>query len=348
MPGTGPKRSAMDPGCAPRKLLPVLPSRAPEPGSLIGEGPLARVGLSQVLFSDGGVGVGITRVQLNDPVWRVASTIGPYHHVVYSYAPMKVSFEGAGSYVITPNEVVCQPPGQVYQRQEMYAGQELSVFAAVTPEVAALVGLERACSPGPLHVAGLPLRMSLQAWQLAHELMGRQAADRQDLEFAERAATLVAATVAVPSASCRPAKPVSPLTLRSHQALVSAVREHLATSYAQRTLPLGRLAGDIGVSPHHMARVFRAVTGHSIHQYRVQLRLRAALAGLATRQPITDLAISCGFATPSHLSDLFHRHFQIPPSQLRRELRAGGSRSGPGHAASQCGGQEPSSQARCP
>ena len=54
----------------------------------------------------------------------------------------------------------------------------------------------------------------------------------------------------------------------------------------------------------------------------MQLRLRAALAGLATRQPITDLAISCGFAIPSHLSRLFHRHFKTPPSQLRRELHA--------------------------
>jgi hypothetical protein len=32
---------------------------------------------------------------------------------------MRVSFEGAGCHVVTLNEVVCQPPGQVYQRQEM-------------------------------------------------------------------------------------------------------------------------------------------------------------------------------------------------------------------------------------
>lgn len=53
----------------------------------------------------------------------------------------------------------------------------------------------------------------------------------------------------------------------------------------------------------------------------MQLRLRAVLAGLASRQSITDLAMSCGFASPSHLTQLFRRHFKIPHSQLRRELR---------------------------
>jgi AraC-like DNA-binding protein len=52
----------------------------------------------------------------------------------------------------------------------------------------------------------------------------------------------------------------------------------------------------------------------------MQLRLRAVLAGLASGQPVTDLAVSCGFANPSHLSLLFRRYFKISPSQLRGEL----------------------------
>ena len=84
---------------------------------------------------------------------------------------------------------------------------------------------------------------------------------------------------------------------------------------------LGKMATlPVGASPYHLSRVFRTVTGHSIHQYRMQLRLRAVLAGLATGQPITDLAMSCGFASPSHLSQLFRRCFKIPPSQLQDQL----------------------------
>jgi Bacterial regulatory helix-turn-helix proteins, AraC family len=77
------------------------------------------VGLSHVLFSDGGIGVGITRMPVMNPRWCEPTTIGAYHHVVYSYTPISVSFEGAGDYVVTPNEVVCQPAGQVYQRTQL-------------------------------------------------------------------------------------------------------------------------------------------------------------------------------------------------------------------------------------
>jgi hypothetical protein len=71
-------------------------------GPVVGEGPLARAGLSHVLFSDGGVGVGITRMQVTNALWSEPTTIGAYHHVVYPYTPVSVSFEGAGYYVVTP------------------------------------------------------------------------------------------------------------------------------------------------------------------------------------------------------------------------------------------------------
>ncbi len=39
---------------------------------------------------------------------------------------------------------------------------------------------------------------------------------------------------------------------------------------------LGELAGSVGSSPYHLLRLFRAETGSTIHQYRMQLRLTAA------------------------------------------------------------------------
>jgi AraC-like DNA-binding protein len=288
--------------------------------AVVGEGPSVRAGLSQLLFSDGGVGAGMTRLAADNAQWAAAMTIGEDHHVVYPYTPISVRFEGAGHHVVTPNEVVYQPPGQVYQRSVLYSGEELSVFVAIGPAVSDLAGLDRLSSPARLQVASLPIELSLTAWRLAHDLLGQPPAHRLDLQYAERAAGLVAATAGIAPAPDPPARPVSPLTLKSHRSLADSTREHLATSYADRTLPLARLAADVGASPYHLSRVFRAVTGHSIHQYRMQLRLRAVLAGLATGQPITDLAMDCGFASPSHLSQLFRRCFKIAPSELQREL----------------------------
>jgi AraC-like DNA-binding protein len=289
---------------------------------VIGEGPSVRAGLSQLLFSDGGLGIGVTRLAVDNALWSATMTIGAEHHVVYPYTPICVSFEGAGAHVVTPNEVVYQPPGQMYRRNELYCGQELSVFAAISPAVADLAGLGELPSHA-LRVDSLPVEVSLNVWRLAHDLLGQPPAHRLDLEYAERTVRLVAATMGVSASQDPPAMPAGTLTSKSHRSLADAVRQHLATSYADRTLPLARLAANVGASPYHLSRVFRAVTGYSIHQYRMQLRLRAALAGLATGRPITELAMSCGFASPSHLSQLFRRYFKIPPSQLQNQLLDG-------------------------
>jgi AraC-like DNA-binding protein len=297
-----------------------MPGAEPAAGPLVGDGPLARAGLSHVLFSDGSVGVGITRMPVADARWSAATTIGDDHHVVYSYTPLCVGFEGAGDYVVTPNEVVCQRAGQVYQRRQLYSGQELSVFAAVNPAAGHLVGLGWLASPRSPLIASLPAPLSAGAWRLAHELAGQPAARRSDLEYAERAAALIAATASLLEVQGPRSGAARAATVRAHRSLAGAVCEHLATSYADPALPLARLAADIGASPYHLSRVFRAVTGQSIHQYRIQLRLRAVLAGLASGQQVTELAVTCGFASPSHLSQLFGRYFKISPSKLRDEL----------------------------
>jgi AraC-like DNA-binding protein len=81
------------------------------------------------------------------------------------------------------------------------------------------------------------------------------------------------------------------------------------------------LGRDVGASPHHLSRVFRATTGRSIHEYRTDLRLRFVLARLPEEERLSDLAMEAGFATPSHLSDVFRRRFAVSPSRLRARLR---------------------------
>jgi AraC-like DNA-binding protein len=58
--------------------------------------------------------------------------------------------------------------------------------------------------------------------------------------------------------------------------------------YANRTLSLAQLASAVGASPFHLARVFRAQTGQSLHEYRMQLRVRAVRTGLAEHRSISD------------------------------------------------------------
>jgi len=78
------------------------------------------------------------------------------------------------------------------------------------------------------------------------------------------------------------------------------------------------VAEAVGTSPFHLARVFRAETGWSLHGFRTQLRARlAADAILAGADDLTDLSLRLGFCSHSHFSNVFRRVFGRSPSELR-------------------------------
>ncbi len=84
-------------------------------------------------------------------------------------------------------------------------------------------------------------------------------------------------------------------------------------------LTLARIARRVHSSPFHLSRVFRRMTGLSMHQYVIRLRLRAALGRLADGESdLTALALALGFASHSHFSHAFRREFNMTPSAFRR------------------------------
>lgn len=115
-----------------------------------------------------------------------------------------------------------------------------------------------------------------------------------------------------------PAKP--PTSLR-HRDLVAHAK-HLLGQRLQEPLGLSKLAKLLGTSSFHLARVFRAQTGWSLHAWRTQLRLvRAVDALYAGASDLTQLALELGFSSHSHLSSCFRRAFGVTPSKLRLEAR---------------------------
>ena len=107
----------------------------------------------------------------------------------------------------------------------------------------------------------------------------------------------------------------------SHRELAEAAKELLAGSLAE-PLGLHELAARLSTSPFHLARVFRAQTGYSLHQYRKHLRLRLALERLSESDgALTALAFELGFASHSHFTDSFRREFGLAPSAVGDERR---------------------------
>lgn len=106
-----------------------------------------------------------------------------------------------------------------------------------------------------------------------------------------------------------------PVSTRARRAVADGAREILAAS-PERSLP--ELARELSVSPHHLSRVFHAITGHTISRHRMRLRTRAALDRMAAgEQSLARLAVDLGFADQSHLCRVMRQETGRSPSSLR-------------------------------
>ncbi len=102
---------------------------------------------------------------------------------------------------------------------------------------------------------------------------------------------------------------------RRRQRMVDDAKQLIAIRFRD-DLSLAELARQVNGSPAHLARAFRAATGTTVHDYRTQLRLRAALPLLPDfRNDIAALALDLGFSSHSHFGEAFRRQFGLTPSE---------------------------------
>jgi AraC-like DNA-binding protein len=151
-------------------------------------------------------------------------------------------------------------------------------------------------------------------------LLARRLAARlheQDALFVEEtAAELIERAIRGPAASSgRRAA-----TRRDRMELVEACKDLLLTRLGE-PLSLRALAGELHVSPFHLTRVFRELTGRTLTAYLHDLRLRAAVDRLG-EESLSRLAADLGYCSPSHFSDRFRGAFGMAPSQLRNLMEA--------------------------
>src|SRR5262249_41591846 len=87
--------------------------------------------------------------------------------------------------------------------------------------------------------------------------------------------------------------------------------------------PLPALGRRLAVSPHHLSRIFRALTGVTIARHRMRLRVRAALERLSGGGgDLARLAADTGVADQAHLCRVVRSETGATPSALRRALHA--------------------------
>jgi AraC family transcriptional regulator len=232
----------------------------------------------------------------------------PHHQVAIGSA-------GQADVVADPSLVMIYPPGQHFRRRIVDPrGDRCDVVGVDGGCVAGLSGdqfLESATS-----VTWLPVENSVLLRQrvLFRRLQTApiRPARRAGLAIADEVTRLLRHVLAGPRPQTS-ARRVA--TQAHHRELVERARHHLGRDLAG-DLDLAELARAVGTAPHHLARVFRAGTGSSLHAYRVQLRLRAALDAILAGAPVGETAHVLGFSSHAHLTSTFRAVFGRPPSSL--------------------------------
>lgn len=81
------------------------------------------------------------------------------------------------------------------------------------------------------------------------------------------------------------------------------------------------LAREFGVSRNTLMRHFKSTFRITMYEYCLSKKMERATHLLETTLlPITDIALSVGYSTPSSFTDAFRRHFGKSPSQFRTNL----------------------------
>lgn len=236
-----------------------------------------------------------------------------------------IRHDGRDPFVADANTVTYYNKGQCYTRRKLSHRGDQCEWFAVSPE--AVAETLSAHEPAAIDRQDVPFRFThgpsdpdsyLRQRMVFQHVSRERTADRLYVEeavlsllgevtrlaYARQGVTRLART--------RPRRDVD---------LVESARDVIARQFREN-LSLSEIAREVGSSVFHLARVFKARTGFSLHAYRTQLRLRAALERLS--EPGVDLieiALDLGFSSHSHFTETFRRSFGKTPSVVRPSVK---------------------------
>jgi AraC-like DNA-binding protein len=212
--------------------------------------------------------------------------------------------------LLDPTVAYCMNAGQEQRYDHPHDhGDDCTALVLAPDLIASTWGGEQLPPSVPIHTS--------PKIDLEHRLLIGASRGRADQhEMVERA--LMLAADALEQSDPRPVAAGRPSTVQARRATADGAREILAENM-ERSLP--DIARELAVSPHHLSRVFRSVTGHTVSRHRMRLRTRAALERLsAGDSDLARVAAEAGFADQSHLCRVVGQETGSTPSALRRML----------------------------
>jgi AraC-like DNA-binding protein len=252
--------------------------------------------------------LGEFRCPPGDRAWEETNLIGDRPHVVFGRVPVVIEQEGDVPVLAAPTHVMLYNADQAYRRELRNAAGDDCVFVELSDHALAQLSDEHVGLFDGERLLASHAPAARETYFLQHLAVRHLRGPEPDSVLAEEAA--VAATVAA-------LRPVGPRGTAAHRELAEAAKDELS---ADARLSLHELARRLHSSAFHLARVFRAETGFTVHGFRQSLRLRWALERLAEhRNDLTALAFELGFSSHSHFTERFRNEFGVAPSQVRDE-----------------------------
>jgi AraC-like DNA-binding protein len=279
----------------------------------------------RLLLADGPVRVGLFRCRPWHALFHEdRRALG--HYLVFPASSVYIRPDGEEWMVADPNLVMLYNAGQTYRREKLaetgdrcvYFGFDgpllLQVLQQYDPSVTERPQQPFVRSHGPSDATSYLLQQ-----RLARHL--QENGPVETLAIQELALALLGRVLRrlYPAA---PAPAPHKSTRVEHATLAQEVKAIVDTRFAEG-LTLDDLATSVAASPYHLCRVFRQETGHTIHQYRNQVRLRLALHTLLeSQEDVSTVALDVGYSSHSHFTHAFRRAFGLTPSAARRQASA--------------------------
>ncbi len=274
-----------------------------------------------ILFHSSTMAIGTFDLPVTDHNFHDTGPIGGYL-LVFPREPVIIRHLDKRPRVADHNTIMYYNRGQEYVRDPLSPYGDLCDFFGFAPGL--IFETLESLAPGlaasdstPFRLPAGPCRADLYLRQRRLVQTLAQTPDPDPLMVEELALGILHDSLADAADSWQPATPEAGGTARKHRDMVHHAQSILGRQFHE-PVSLAALAAKVFSSPYHLCRVFKQVTGQTLHQYQRQLRLRASLARLAEpAMTATEAGIDLGFCNPSHFSQAFRQAFRLTPRQYR-------------------------------
>jgi AraC-like DNA-binding protein len=275
----------------------------------------------RVLFETGLVRIGLFRCDREHPVFH---NTGPADNFcfVFPRTAVAIAHEHEHPFLANPTVATLYNKGQVYERSPVSPAGDYCDWFAIKPQAIADVRETLNLKGGKshelfaqTHVFADDATYLRQRQVFEHVVAGAPI----DALYVEENVLLLLERLLQGAAQPHPAAPVS----ARQRAIVRDVEALLSQRYDD-ALSIGEIAATVDTSEYHLARLFRRVTGRTLHGYRHALRTRDALNVISqSDSSLTSIALSLGYSSQSHFTETFRRTFGLLPSEFRRASAMG-------------------------